>query len=194
MIAYRRTELALARELAHESLLTLRDLGARWVVQNPLVTIAAVAGAVGAHELAVRLAAASDTFSQLVDVTPIPLAETLVHEALAAARSALPEASYAAAWAAGRALSLDEAITQALAVSGAPVFEQLLLSNRGDTLSPREREVLRLIAAGDTSKAIARALGTSVTTVERHITHLYEKIGVRGRAEATAYALRRGQA
>ena len=90
-------------------------------MQNPLVTIAAVAGALGAHELAVRLAAASDTFSQLVDVTPIPLAETLIHEALAAARSALPEASYAAAWAAGRALSLDEAITQALAVSGAPV-------------------------------------------------------------------------
>ena len=194
MIAYRRGELALARGLAHESLLTLRDLGARWVVQNPLVTIAAVAGALGAHEQAVGLAAASDTFGQLADVTPIPLAETIIHEALAAARSALPEASYAAAWAAGRALSLDEAIAQALVVFGPTVFEQSVLSNRGAALSPREREVLRLIAAGDTSKEIARALGTSVTTVERHITHLYEKIGVRGRAEATAYAFRRGLA
>jgi tetratricopeptide (TPR) repeat protein len=50
MIAYRRTELTLARGLAHESLLTLRELGARWVVQNPLVTVAAIAGALGAHE------------------------------------------------------------------------------------------------------------------------------------------------
>jgi hypothetical protein len=82
MIAYRRTELALARGLAHESLLTVRELGARWVVQNQLVTVAAIAGALGAHEQAVSLMAASHTFSKLVDVTPIPLAETFIHEAL----------------------------------------------------------------------------------------------------------------
>jgi DNA-binding CsgD family transcriptional regulator len=74
------------------------------------------------------------------------------------------------------------------------VPEQVLLSNRGTALSPRELEVLRLIAAGHTSQEIARALATSVTTIERHITHLYEKMGVRGRAEATAYALRHGLA
>jgi hypothetical protein len=39
--------------------------------------------------------AASHTFSKLVDVTPIPLAETLIHEALDRAQSALPEASFA---------------------------------------------------------------------------------------------------
>jgi predicted ATPase/DNA-binding CsgD family transcriptional regulator len=194
MIAYRRGEMALARGLGCDGLVALRDVGARWVVHNGLVVIAAVAGALGDHEQAVSLLAAGDAFSELVDMAPIPLAETLVHEALVVARSALPEASYAAAWAAGRALSLDEAIAQALLVSSAPMPEQSPLTNRGTTLSPREREVLRLIAAGDTSKEIARALGTSVTTVERHITHLYEKIGVRGRAEATAYALRHGLA
>ena len=57
-------------------------------------------------------------------------------------------------------------------------------------LTPREVEVLRLIAAGRTSKEIAIALVISVPTVERHVTNLYRKIGARGRAAATAYALR----
>jgi DNA-binding NarL/FixJ family response regulator len=52
--------------------------------------------------------------------------------------------------------------------------------------------VLRLIAAGRTSREIAATLVVSVGTVERHITHIYGKLGVRGRAEATAYALRHG--
>ena len=94
------------------------------MVHNAFVVIAALAGALGEHEQAVRLAAASDTFSLLVDVTPIPLVESLNHEALAAARGALAEATYMAAWASGRALSLDEAIAQALMASAAPVPEQ----------------------------------------------------------------------
>jgi len=57
-------------------------------------------------------------------------------------------------------------------------------------LTPREIEVLRLIAAGKSTKEIAVTLVISVPTVERHITHIYEKIGASSRAEATAYALR----
>jgi DNA-binding CsgD family transcriptional regulator len=59
-----------------------------------------------------------------------------------------------------------------------------------DGLTPREVEVLRLIAAGKSTKEIAATLVISSPTVERHITHIYEKIGARGRAEATTYALR----
>lgn len=59
-------------------------------------------------------------------------------------------------------------------------------------LTPREIEVLRLIAAGHSTKAMAVALVISVPTVERHITHIYEKLGVSSRAEATAFALRQG--
>jgi pimeloyl-ACP methyl ester carboxylesterase/DNA-binding CsgD family transcriptional regulator len=58
------------------------------------------------------------------------------------------------------------------------------------TLSPRETEVLRLIAAGRTSNEISRELSLSVRTVGRHITNIYTKIGARTRADATAYALR----
>ena len=61
-------------------------------------------------------------------------------------------------------------------------------------LSRRESEVLRLIAAGRTNREIAEALFLSVRTVERHITNVYAKIGARGRADATAFALRHGLA
>jgi len=63
-----------------------------------------------------------------------------------------------------------------------------------DGLSPRELEVLRLVAAGESNSQIARRLGLSTHTVERHIANLYRKIGARGRADATAYALRNGLA
>ena len=63
-----------------------------------------------------------------------------------------------------------------------------------DGLSPRELQVLRLLAAGESNSQIARRLGLSTHTVERHVANLYRKIGARGRAGATAYALRRGLA
>jgi DNA-binding CsgD family transcriptional regulator/pimeloyl-ACP methyl ester carboxylesterase len=63
-----------------------------------------------------------------------------------------------------------------------------------DALSPRELEVLRLVAAGESNSQIARRLGLSTHTVERHVANLYRKIGARGRADATAYALRSGLA
>jgi pimeloyl-ACP methyl ester carboxylesterase/DNA-binding CsgD family transcriptional regulator len=61
-------------------------------------------------------------------------------------------------------------------------------------LSPRELEVLQLVAAGESNSQIARRLGLSTHTVERHVANLYRKIGARGRADATAYALRNGLA
>jgi DNA-binding NarL/FixJ family response regulator len=61
-------------------------------------------------------------------------------------------------------------------------------------LTPRELEVLRLVATGDTNRAIGHTLGITEHTVERHVANLYRKIGARGRADATAYALRKGYA
>jgi DNA-binding NarL/FixJ family response regulator len=58
-------------------------------------------------------------------------------------------------------------------------------------LSPRELEVLRLIAAGKSNREIAEDLFLSPRTVERHIANIYLKIDVHTKAEATAYA--RGQ-
>jgi DNA-binding CsgD family transcriptional regulator len=57
-------------------------------------------------------------------------------------------------------------------------------------LTPREVEVLRLVAAGKSNTEIGAELVLSVRTVARHITNLYGKIGVQNRSEATAYAIR----
>jgi len=62
----------------------------------------------------------------------------------------------------------------------------------GSTLSRRELEVLRLIAAGYSNRGIAEALVLSVRTVDSHAARIYEKTQTRSRAEATAYAIRNG--
>ena len=55
-------------------------------------------------------------------------------------------------------------------------------------LSPRELEVLRLVAKGMTNKAIARELGVSERTIHRHVSNILTKLGVTSRAAATAFA------
>jgi pimeloyl-ACP methyl ester carboxylesterase/DNA-binding CsgD family transcriptional regulator len=57
-------------------------------------------------------------------------------------------------------------------------------------LTPRETEILRLVARGRTSREIAQELSLSVRTVGRHITNIYNKIGARTRADAASYAIR----
>ena len=59
-------------------------------------------------------------------------------------------------------------------------------------LTRRELEVLHLLAIGESNRQIAEELFLSVRTVERHVTNIYAKIDARGRADATAYALRQG--
>lgn len=63
---------------------------------------------------------------------------------------------------------------------------------RPDRLSPRELEVLRLIALGHTNGEIARQLSLSVRTVESHRAHIHQKVELRTRAELVAYARERG--
>jgi DNA-binding NarL/FixJ family response regulator len=58
-----------------------------------------------------------------------------------------------------------------------------------DNLTAREAEVLSRLAGGKTNNDIAEELHVSARTVERHIANIYAKIGARGRANATAYAL-----
>jgi DNA-binding NarL/FixJ family response regulator len=87
------------------------------------------------------------------------------------------------------------------AVLGEPVLHPattaaLLQQLRGDgpapSLSPRESEVLRQVAAGLTNKAIALQLGISEHTVKFHLGSAMTKLGAASRAEAVALAMRRG--
>ena len=61
-----------------------------------------------------------------------------------------------------------------------------------EPLSPRELEVLKLIAEGSSSKEIAATLVLSIKTVERHRANILKKLDMRDRVELTRYAIRRG--
>jgi DNA-binding CsgD family transcriptional regulator len=61
-----------------------------------------------------------------------------------------------------------------------------------DGLSPREREVLALLATGKTNRAIAAELFLSEKTIARHVSNIFAKLGLSSRAEATAYAYTHG--
>ena len=61
-------------------------------------------------------------------------------------------------------------------------------------LTATEAQVLRLLAGGRTTKEIAGELVVAVSTVDRHLTHIYQKLGVRNRSAATAFALQHGLA
>lgn len=66
-------------------------------------------------------------------------------------------------------------------------FRQPLRSgSEASVLSPREEDVLRLLAKGLRSKEIADELGIALATVNTYVRHIYEKLHVRSRAEAVA--------
>jgi DNA-binding NarL/FixJ family response regulator len=79
-----------------------------------------------------------------------------------------------------------------------PLIAELLrradddLPLREDPLTPREQEVVKLIAEGYSGREIADVLLISAKTVERHRANVLEKLEVRGRVELTRYAIRRG--
>jgi DNA-binding CsgD family transcriptional regulator len=86
-----------------------------------------------------------------------------------------------------RELETARAIFQDLGAT--PDLSRLTKGEAG--LSPRELEVLRLLATGATNKTIAAKLVLSERTVDRHVSNIFVKLGVSSRAAATAYAFER---
>ena len=110
-----------------------------------------------------------------------------------ATRAEIGRAVLAAA--AGQAV-LDPAVQQRLlsaAVRG-PAAAPAGPAPADDDLTPREAEVLRLIAAGKSNREIARALFVSEATVKTHVNRIFAKTGSRDRGQAVHYAYQHGYA
>jgi DNA-binding NarL/FixJ family response regulator len=73
-----------------------------------------------------------------------------------------------------------------------PTLEETEPEPLSDTLTDRERDVLRLVAEGLTNKAIAARLGIRESTVKDHVNSMLSKLGAQSRTEAVTIALRRG--
>ena len=95
-------------------------------------------------------------------------------------------------------MTLEQAVARALtaepaASAGPDVAAEVTPRKRlAGGLTEREAEVLRLVAAGKTNRQIAAELVLSEKTVARHLSNIFDKLGVSSRAAATAFALRAG--
>ncbi|HEV2122323.1 MAG TPA: LuxR C-terminal-related transcriptional regulator, partial [Chloroflexota bacterium] len=107
------------------------------------------------------------------------------------ARAALGNEVFAATWAAGRAMPIEEAVAEALAFTPPQTAAfGITGTETGTRLTLQEHRVLCLIAEGKTDRQIAEHLFVAQSTARRHVANLYRKLGVHNRAEATGYALR----
>ena len=90
---------------------------------------------------------------------------------------------------------LLSAATRAPGAPGVPAAPGAMApGSADDELTPREAEVLRLIAAGQSNREIARTLFVSEATVKTHVNRIFAKTGSRDRAQATRYAYTHGYA
>ena len=185
MVSERSGHLAEALALYQEALRVARELNAAWAMSSVLAQFVSVAARHDPRRAA-RIVGAVTLMSESAHTLPIPITEALFKQGVQMARQKLGESAFAAACAEGRAMSTDAAVVEALAVEvGQPAHYPA-------GLTAAEVKVLRRLASGCTSRQIADDLVIAVTTVDRHITHIYEKIGRRGRAAATAFALEHG--
>jgi predicted ATPase/DNA-binding CsgD family transcriptional regulator len=187
---------AAARALYEESLALCREVDFLGIA-SALEGLAGIVAAQGELDWAARLwgAAEAQRKARRTPLPPVYLAD--YRRSVAAARTQLGERAFATAWSEGRMMSLE----QVLATKGTaeiPVFiswEQSSIPQvqmpptTPSGLTPREMDVLRLLAQGLTSAQIAEQLVIGVVTVNFHVRSIYSKLGVTSRSAATRYAL-----
>jgi pimeloyl-ACP methyl ester carboxylesterase/DNA-binding CsgD family transcriptional regulator len=173
-----------------------------WNLQEQAKSMRSFVEQCTSQEATIRMIEAMDAFDVTTEVERVSCPALVLHRRKAAwppletateiaaslrnARLAVIDGDSVAIWAEHRD-DVDRAVKAFLLESNAAGRP------RGTPESPlteREREVLRLVAAGQSNKEIAFQLTVSLNTVERHLVNIYTKIGARGRADATAYALR----
>jgi non-specific serine/threonine protein kinase len=156
------------------------SLGMRMI----LVALADVAQSAGDARRAARLLGAADAHWTHEGFD-------LYEQTVARTRSELGEPSFTGERTRGRQFTLDELVREiGDLVAAIDTGRDRLAFPHG--LTSREREVLALIAAGRSNRAIANDLFISVPTVKRHITTVLDKLGLESRTAAAAWAIRNG--
>jgi DNA-binding NarL/FixJ family response regulator len=153
------------------------------------------AARLGTPARAARLLGAADALRERNGFVLLPLMQAWQEQGTAAARAALGETAFAAAWAEGSgwdmARAVEEASTPAAPRGGGPPLHRRP-GHAHAPLTPREWEVARLIAEGLTNAEIAARLVVSERTAEAHAEHIRDKLGLRTRAELIRYAQTHG--
>ena len=162
---------------------------------NSLVGVLALAWQRAEYAKAARLLAA---FEDRLDMAQVDSATFLLGARLAEIRSQCRDRQFAAAWAEGRVITLEQAVALALRSAapaivhhqpdarqtlGEPLIKPLI-----EPLSKRELEVVKLLAQGLSNAQIAQKLYLSAGTVKVHTRNIYGKLGVNSRTQAIAQA------
>ncbi|MEX1077747.1 MAG: LuxR C-terminal-related transcriptional regulator [Homoserinimonas sp.] len=177
-----------AWELAQDCLAILDDYGDRVGTAAALEQLAGLATALGDPERGLRLLAASQRFHEESGIVRFPFEADCFDRACDAAKMALGLPEAGACWDAGKELSLADAVSYARRGRG----ERRRPNTGWGSLTPVECDVARLVADGHANAEIGRRLFISVNTVKKHLSHVYEKVAVDGRADLAGQVARRG--
>jgi DNA-binding CsgD family transcriptional regulator len=140
----------------------------------------------GSHHNAARLFGAADAIRQRLGVARFRVYQAPYDAAIASLRNDLGEQAFDAAWAEGAALSTEEAIAYAQRGRG----ERKRPTSGWGSLTPTERDVVRLVSEGLANNDIATRLFVSPRTVQTHLTHVYTKLGLTSRVQLVQEAAR----
>jgi ATP/maltotriose-dependent transcriptional regulator MalT len=175
-----------AQALYEEALTLLKDVDDKWWIAWCLEGMAEVAVAQRRPERAARLFGAAESLRGAIGAPRPPGFRGYCERDLAAARDSLDEAAFENAWEEGRIITPGRAVEYALEQQDA-----VAPPHSGDAggLSPREVEVLRLVADGLTDAQVAQRLYISPRTVGQHLRSVYKKLGVPSRAAAARRAV-----
>jgi DNA-binding NarL/FixJ family response regulator len=191
-----------ARILLSEGVRLNNALGSKLTVALCLAILGAVAASEDRAEDAARLfgAAEAQSASYLAAQT-----RRETEEGVARARAQLGDEAFAAAWAEGRSMGVEQALTLAggMQTRGGADAGHRAVAVKGSTtehhtpgfpagLTEREVDVLRLLSQGLTSAQIGESLVISVVTVNTHLRNIYSKLGVNSRSAATRWAFEHG--
>ena len=160
-------------------------------IAESLIGFAALAAVRGLPAAGARLLAAVVAIGGPRTASAWPATRLEYEHYLALVRSSLSETEFETGQAAGRALSLEQAVAYAqnlpLPAAGAPKPGDM-----GHDLTVREREVAVLIAQGKSNAEIAEALVLSKRTVEKHIANIFSRLGFTNRAQIVRWAIEAG--